>query len=92
MLADLHLPLRPRTDIALLNGMARVLVDDEGPFGAPTSDSARTAVSSRTTKLLVVVFCPMDRSDPHLSGALEHLSKRLTRFCSASVSAVQVVQ
>src|SRR5207249_1324779 len=24
-----------------------VLVDDEGPFGAPTSDSARTAVSSR---------------------------------------------
>jgi DNA/RNA-binding domain of Phe-tRNA-synthetase-like protein len=69
-----------------------VLVDDEGPFGAPTSDSARTAVSSRTRKLLVVVFCPMDRSDPHLSGALEHLSKRLTRFCSASVSAVQVVQ
>jgi anaerobic selenocysteine-containing dehydrogenase len=28
MLADLHLPLKPRSDIALLNGMARVLLDE----------------------------------------------------------------
>jgi anaerobic selenocysteine-containing dehydrogenase len=28
MLADLHLPLKPRTDIALLNGIARVLLDE----------------------------------------------------------------
>jgi anaerobic selenocysteine-containing dehydrogenase len=29
MLADLHLPLKPRTDIALLNGIARVLLDEK---------------------------------------------------------------
>ncbi len=29
MLADLHLPLKPRTDIALLNGMAHVLIEEE---------------------------------------------------------------
>jgi anaerobic selenocysteine-containing dehydrogenase len=29
MLADLHLPLKPRTDIALLNGIARVLIDED---------------------------------------------------------------
>jgi assimilatory nitrate reductase catalytic subunit len=29
MLADLHLPLKPRSDIALLNGIARVLIDGE---------------------------------------------------------------
>ena len=28
MLADLHLPLKPRTDIALLNGMAHVLIEE----------------------------------------------------------------
>jgi DNA/RNA-binding domain of Phe-tRNA-synthetase-like protein len=69
-----------------------LLADDGGPFGAPTSDSARTAVSSRTRRLLVVLFCPVERADRHLSGALEHIANLLTRFCSASVSAVQVVQ
>src|SRR6266852_1334197 len=29
MLADLHLPLKPRSDIALFNGMARVLLDED---------------------------------------------------------------
>ena len=28
MLADLHLPLKPRTDIALLNGMAHILIEE----------------------------------------------------------------
>src|SRR5207245_7488061 len=28
MLADLHLPLKPRSDIALLNGIARVLIEE----------------------------------------------------------------
>jgi assimilatory nitrate reductase catalytic subunit len=28
MLADLHLPLKPHTDIALMNGMARILIDE----------------------------------------------------------------
>ena len=28
MMADLHLPVRPRTDIALLNGMLHVLIDE----------------------------------------------------------------
>ena len=69
-----------------------LLADDEGPFGAPTSDSARTAVSARTRRLLVVLFCPIERADSHLSATLEHIANLLTRFCSASVSAVQVIQ
>lgn len=68
-----------------------LLADDEGPFGAPTSDSARTAVSARTKRLLVVLFCPAERADRQLSVTLEHLANLLTRFCSASVSTVQVV-
>jgi len=34
------------------------LVDDAGPFGNPTSDSARTMVTTAATRVLVVVFAP----------------------------------
>ena len=53
-----------------------LLADDEGPFGAPTSDSERTAVTATTTRLLVVVFCPVERADGHLSMMLEHIADR----------------
>ncbi len=69
-----------------------LLADDEGPFGAPTSDSARTAVTEATTKLLVVVFCPVERADRLLSAMLEQIADRLTRHASASVVAVRVAQ
>lgn len=69
-----------------------VLADEEGPFGAPTADSARTAISARTRNLLVVLFCPIERASLHLSPALEHIADLLTRYCSATVVAVRVVQ
>ena len=34
------------------------LADDAGPFGNPTSDSARTMVTTATTRALVVIFVP----------------------------------
>ena len=69
-----------------------LLADDEGPFGAPTSDSLRTSVGEATTRLLVVVFCPVERADRHLSVMLEHLADLLTRHASARVMAVRVLQ
>lgn len=69
-----------------------LLSDDEGPFGAPTSDSARTAVSDQTRRLLVVLFCPPERADTHLTGTLEHLASLLTRHCTAHVAGVRVIQ
>jgi DNA/RNA-binding domain of Phe-tRNA-synthetase-like protein len=69
-----------------------LLADDDGPFGAPTSDSERTSVTAATTRLLVVVFCPVERADSHLSIMLEHLAARLTRHASARVVAVRVVK
>jgi len=69
-----------------------LLADDEGPFGAPTSDSERTSVTATTTRLLVVVFCPLERADQHLSIMLEHIADHLTRHASARVVAVRVVQ
>jgi len=69
-----------------------LLADDEGPFGAPTSDSERTSVTAATTRLLVVVFCPLERAEQHLSSMLEHIADRLARHASARVVAVRVVQ
>lgn len=71
----------------------RLLVaDEEGPFGAPTSDSAHTAVGSESHNLLAVMFSPAQRAGRHLSVALEHLASRLTEWCGAEVVAVRVVQ
>jgi DNA/RNA-binding domain of Phe-tRNA-synthetase-like protein len=47
------------------------LSDDQGPFGNPTSDSARTMVTTATTRALVVIFCPASLSQDELSRALE---------------------
>ncbi len=44
--ADVHLDGRP------------VLVDPQGPFGNPTSDSLRTSVDEATTSLWMVIFGP----------------------------------
>jgi len=69
-----------------------LLADEDGPFGAPTSDSLRTAVNTRSRNLLVVLFCPVERAGSDLTAALERIADRLTRFCSANVTAVRVAR
>lgn len=69
-----------------------LLADDEGAFGAPTSDSLRTSVTSQTRSVLVVLFCPAERASSALSTALERVSDLLTRYCGANVSTVRVLQ
>lgn len=68
-----------------------LLADDDGPFGAPTSDARRTAVTAETRNVLVIVFGPPERADA-LSTALERIADLLTRFCRARVVAVRVLQ
>jgi DNA/RNA-binding domain of Phe-tRNA-synthetase-like protein len=53
------------------------LVDDEGPFGNPTSDSARTMVTVSTRDVLVVVFAPGGIAPPHLSRVLDTTAARM---------------
>jgi DNA/RNA-binding domain of Phe-tRNA-synthetase-like protein len=69
-----------------------LLADDEGPFGAPTSDSARTQVTAGTTALLAVVFAPAERGSGELSAMLERLSDLLARYCGATVRLVHTRQ
>lgn len=42
------------------------VADDQGPFGNPTSDSARTMVAAGATELLVVIYAPFETTPMQL--------------------------
>ena len=56
------------------------LVDAAGPFGNPTSDSARTMVTPATTRALLVVFAPRDLETKRLEQVLDVTSQRMQQF------------
>ena len=56
------------------------LVDAAGPFGNPTSDSARTMVTTATTRALLVVFAPREVDASRLQSVLDATSARMTEF------------
>jgi DNA/RNA-binding domain of Phe-tRNA-synthetase-like protein len=60
------------------------LADRIGPFGNPTSDSARTMVTSATTRALLVVFAPRDVDQRRLTQVLDATSARMTQFTGCS--------
>ena len=70
-----------RTDTVHVGGRL-TLADAQGPFGNPTSDSARTMVTIATTRALVVIFCPAPVGEGTLTHALD-----LTRSRMPSTSA-----
>lgn len=64
-----------------------VLADGSGPFGNPTSDSARTAVSEQTRRCLFVMFASRDAGVKTLETWLEWLDARVPRWLEASTAA-----
>ena len=56
------------------------LADATGPFGNPTSDSARTMVTTATTRALVVVFAPRELDGKRLARVLDVTSQRMQQF------------
>lgn len=61
-----------------------VLADDVGPFGNPTSDSARTMITTATTRALVVVYAPAAYNPTRLDTVLDGTSSLLRRYCGGS--------
>lgn len=57
-----------------------VLADAAGVFGNPTSDSARTMVTTATSRALVVVFAPFDVDAVRLTQVLDATAMRMTEF------------
>lgn len=67
------------------------LADSQGPFGNPSSDSARTMVTTGTTSALIVVFAPIDVSDAHLRHVLSVTSTRARAYCAGTEQSAAVV-
>jgi DNA/RNA-binding domain of Phe-tRNA-synthetase-like protein len=56
------------------------LADRLGPFGNPTSDSARTMVTTATTRAMLIVFAPRDVDRQRLEKVLDATSSRMVEF------------
>jgi DNA/RNA-binding domain of Phe-tRNA-synthetase-like protein len=68
-----------------------VLVDARGPFGNPTSDSARTMITTACRRALVIVYAPARHPDRRLQSVLEETAATLTRWCGGSAGARQIL-
>ena len=56
------------------------LADARGPFGNPTSDSARTMVTTATVSAIVVVFAPVEMDGRRLVQVLDQTVARMGEF------------
>jgi DNA/RNA-binding domain of Phe-tRNA-synthetase-like protein len=63
-----------------------VLVDAEGAFGNPTSDSARTMITLEARNAFVVAYAPAGYAVERLNGVLDTTSETLVRFCGGVAS------
>lgn len=61
-----------------------VLADAVGAFGNPTSDSARTMVTTASTSILTVIFAPVSVGTGDLERMLDVTSERMRRFAGGT--------
>ena len=65
------------------------VADDQGPFGNPTSDSARTMVTPATTQLLVIVYAPTEIAKPQLERVANMTAERMQQILGGREAARQ---
>jgi DNA/RNA-binding domain of Phe-tRNA-synthetase-like protein len=68
------------------------LADRIGPFGNPTSDSARTMVTAATTRAVVVVFAPRGLDRARLHAVVDETSSRMRAYTGCREAARAVVR
>jgi DNA/RNA-binding domain of Phe-tRNA-synthetase-like protein len=68
-----------RKDVVHLDGRP-ALFDARGPFGNPTSDSARTMTTVRTRDVLAVVFAPASITRDGMTRVLDVTATRLAEY------------
>jgi DNA/RNA-binding domain of Phe-tRNA-synthetase-like protein len=68
------------------------LADAIGPFGNPTSDSARTMVTPQTTNALLVVFAPVEIDTARLTRVLDRTAARMREFTGGTPRAISTVE
>ena len=61
-----------------------MLVDAEGPFGNPTSDSLRTCITLGHDPRLVVAYAPAGYAAARLASVLDRTAATLTQACGGT--------
>jgi DNA/RNA-binding domain of Phe-tRNA-synthetase-like protein len=61
------------------------LFDAAGPFGSPTSDSARTAVSHKTRQLLALIMASADYPEQAMAANVDLLADLMHRHCGGRI-------
>jgi len=59
------------------------LADGSGPFGNPTSDSARTMVTLDATRVMFVLYCPREHVTHSLEKAMNLTAHRMLEYTTA---------
>ena len=67
------------------------LADARGPFGNPSSDSARTMVTDAATRVLMIVFAPAEVPSVRVEQVLEISSARTLAYCGGVETSRRVV-
>ncbi len=62
-----------------------VLADQEGPFGSPISDAQRTAVTTASRHVCLVIFAPEEYDTTHLQERLTLFVQRTLEYCGGRV-------
>jgi DNA/RNA-binding domain of Phe-tRNA-synthetase-like protein len=67
------------------------LADARGPFGNPSSDSARTMVIEAARRVLMIVFAPADLPMTRLAHVLAASSARTLVYCGGAETLRRIV-
>lgn len=73
-----------RKDVVHVAGRL-TLADDEGPFGNPSSDSARTMVTAQTRRALIVIFTPRPLGAETARAAMRLTGARVLRCAGGRI-------
>ena len=79
-----------RKDVVHVAGRIAV-ADARGPFGNPSSDSARTMVTEAATRALMIVFAPAEVSVARIEQVLEISSARTIAYCGGAETSRRIV-
>lgn len=67
------------------------LVDEEGAFGNPTSDSARTMITTTCRRALVIAYAPARFAPARVKSVLDETSATLTRWSGGAECSRQIL-
>ena len=68
------------------------VVDEAGPFGSPTADSARTCIEGAVEAALVIFYQPADGDRTRLDAALDHAIELAEEHLAAKIAERHVIE